>query len=414
MKSVIPASARSPEVELILASACIATNPQTMADIPVLASQVSNWPHLLSIAAEHGVRPLLYHNLHRLCPELVPEIASQSLREFAVGNASENLLLSAELLDLLTGLRSRRVAAVPFKGPVLGRWAYGDLGLRECSDLDIVVSKQSLNDAILFLLDRGYGPVRPEAETTTATATQQIAGRYNIFRHSASLTTIDLQASLEAPHFSFPIDDPEIWNRTTLQSFADRTVLNFSVEDTLLLLSVHGAKDMWSRLKWICDIAEFVKHHPLLVWDLALNEAKRLGVKRKFLLALYLADNILGTPLPENVRHLASRDRTVALCAETIGNRLFNPGHEIQESERAAFYFRITDTSWHRARLYLRYAALYLRVIFVPSEHDRSSGPARGLSPMDYLLRPIRLVARYGMKPGLALQVFREWFRSLK
>jgi hypothetical protein len=413
MKSVIRTVARPPEVELILAGARITASSQAMEHIRVLASRVSDWPYLLSAAAEHGVRPLLYRNLNRLCPDLVPETAAQSLREFVFDNASQNLLLSAELLGLLSGLRDRGIAAVSFKGPVLGHWAYGDLGLRESSDLDIIVSKRNLHEAILFLSDRGYSQQRPEPHTASPRTTKQIVGRYNIFRHSASLVAIDLQASLEAPHFSFPIDDPEIWNRTTFQSFANHTVLNFSVEDTLLLLSVHGAKDMWFCLKWICDIAEFIRRNPMLVWDLAMNEATRLGVKRKLLLALYLANNILRAPLPENVRHVVAGDDSVALSAETIAGRLFITHRAIEVSERAAFYFRIADTAWHRAKLCLRYAVLYLRVIFVPSERDRSSGP-QWLSPVKYLLRPIRLIARYGTKPRLAVQVFREWFPSIR
>jgi hypothetical protein len=413
MKSVIRTVARPPEIELILAGARITSSSQAMEDIRVLASRVSDWPYLLSAAAEHGIRPLLYHNLNRFCADLVPETAAQSLREFVFDNASQNLLLTVELLGLLNGLRDRGIAAVSFKGPVLSHWAYGDLGLRESSDLDIIVSKRNLHEAILFLSDRGYSQQWSEPHTASPRTTKPIVDRYNIFRHSASLAPIDLQASLEAPHFSFPIDDPEIWNRTTFRTFANHTVLSFSVEDTLLLLSVHGAKDMWFRLKWICDIAEFIERNPMLVWDLAINEATRLGVKRKLLLALYLANNILGAPLPENVRHVVAGDRSVALSAETIAGRLFITHRAIEVSDRAAFYFRIADTSRHRAKLCLRYAVLYLRVIFVPSEGDRSSGP-QWLSPVNYLLRPIRLIARYGTKPRLAIQVFREWFRSMQ
>jgi hypothetical protein len=55
-----------------------------------------------------------------------------------------------------------------------------------------------------------------------------------------------------------------MWRRAIEAPLHGRTVLCFAPEDTLIALALHGAKDEWSRLQGICDIAEF---HFALAWE---------------------------------------------------------------------------------------------------------------------------------------------------
>jgi hypothetical protein len=53
--------------------------------------------------------------------------------------ARKNLRFTAELIRILNCLESHGIAAIPFKGPTLAESVYGNLALREFSDLDILV-----------------------------------------------------------------------------------------------------------------------------------------------------------------------------------------------------------------------------------------------------------------------------------
>ena len=58
---------------------------------------------------------------------------------------------------------------------------------------------------------------------------------------------------------------------------AGREVRTFSLEDTPLLLCVHGSKHIWERLGWIADIAALTKTSRPVDWTLVLERARRFG-----------------------------------------------------------------------------------------------------------------------------------------
>ena len=66
-------------------------------------------------------------------------------------------------------------------------------------------------------------------------------------------------------------------------------MLALAPEDSLLILCVHANKHQWSRLGWICDIAEMLRSHPDLNWPVVMEQARMLRSERMLLLGLLLA-----------------------------------------------------------------------------------------------------------------------------
>lgn len=77
---------------------------------------------------------------------------------------------------------------------------------------------------------------------------------------------VDLQWGISEYEFSFPIEFQPVWERRGAVSLLGRTTPNLSVEDTLLVLCVHGAKHGWNRLMWVCDIAELLRANSHIDW----------------------------------------------------------------------------------------------------------------------------------------------------
>jgi hypothetical protein len=66
-------------------------------------------------------------------------------------------------------------------------------------------------------------------------------------------------------------------------------MMTLAPEDDLLILAIHGGKEMWWRLNWACDIAAFNESHPKLDWIAILERARAQGCLRMVLLAMSLA-----------------------------------------------------------------------------------------------------------------------------
>jgi len=401
------------ETELLVACAGTDLGPETSERIARLARGAIEWTYVVGKAEDHGIRPLLFRSLNTVCPEIIPSLILKNLRTFVLANATRNLWLGAELIKLLNSFKDRGISAIPFKGPVLGSWAYGDPALRESSDLDILIPNRSLQEAKALLATQGYRQQSPVPSQRNADANEKDTQRYHIFIDKDSGATVDLQPSLEAPHFSFALHS-QLWDGAVFREFAGQTILSFCPEHLLILLCVHGTKDVWSRMKWICDIAEFVQRDKEIHWDRILDQAKRLCAKRKFLLGCFLAYDLLHAKLPEHILHNALKEPLVTTAAETIRRRLFVDNRTCTNFERVTLYFRTDDTFRERMKRFLRYLSLYLCVLLVPSDDDRQF--LRGAdwpSSASYIVRPVRLIAKYGTRPHQAIKAFRDWFRSM-
>jgi hypothetical protein len=167
------------------------------------------------------------------------------------------------------------------------------------------------------------------------------------------------------------------------------------------MLAIQIAKDAGSRyfkLTKICDIAELLRVHPDLDLAEALQQARRLGGERMILFSLGLVNNLLGTRLTEEIIDEMRFHPSIEGLVEDARPRLFNSADRAATDRRQVDEFR-----WHvRERLRDRIYPYYLRYVhnvIVPCELDRRLLPLPGrLSFLYYLIRPIRLVAKYGLR----------------
>ena len=133
-----------PGVELLLSCARTRLDNQGVERIEALVREELDWAYLVELAGKHGVMPLLYWNLHTVCPQAVHKDILDLLKRSFHENARRNLFLSGELLELLKLLEGEGIPAIPFKGPVLADFVYGNLALRSIWDLDLLVHKHDV------------------------------------------------------------------------------------------------------------------------------------------------------------------------------------------------------------------------------------------------------------------------------
>ena len=89
---------------------------------------------------------------------MIPREVQDRLRSYQMNLAVRNLGLTGELMRVLRLFAEHRVLALPFKGPTLAQFAYGDVALREFGDLDLLLQESDFPRARSLLVDQGYRP----------------------------------------------------------------------------------------------------------------------------------------------------------------------------------------------------------------------------------------------------------------
>ncbi len=366
-------------------------NPAGAKQLNALLGEDLDWNYLLWMARRHGVRPLLFWHLNATVPESVPKAILEQLRDYYSGNSLQNMRLTGELLRLLDVFEAQGILAVPYKGPVLAAFAYGNLGLREFDDIDVLVRKEDVFRAQELLLAAGY---RPQYRLTPAQEAAFL--RYNcehLFVHGNRGGDVDLHWAIAERHLSFPLDPEGLWGRLDRISLGGRDVCTLSPEDLLLILCVQGFKDAWERLKYICDLAEVIRVHQDMDWGRVVEQADASGGRRTLFLGLALASDLLGTTLPEEIAQRVQTDPAVRTLARQVQERLFRPSGSPRRFPEVMFR-PIHVQMRERLRDKVRYC---VRSATTHTVGDWMALPLpRPLFSLYYVLRPIRLVGKYG------------------
>ena len=70
--------------------------------------------------------------------------------------------------------------------------------------------------------------------------------------------------------------------------FDGREVPALSVQDELILISIHAAKHFWTRLMWVADVAALVSRQNV-DWDRAIAAAREVNAERMLRISLIVS-----------------------------------------------------------------------------------------------------------------------------
>lgn len=401
----VPKITIPPEAELLLCCARKSIDPECAERIRSIVLRGIDWVYLFRLAISNGLISFLYSGLNSACPDIVPQGTLGQLRNQFEINLKRSRYLTKELTALLNLFDRHGILAVPFKGPTLAVSVYGNLSLRQFSDLDIMVRKQDVLAARASLISQGYKHklLADGGEKTTRLAPENV---YQLIRDDGKVI-VEIHWGLAPDYFSFPFELESYMESLQYISLEGSQALTFKPEDLLLILCMHGGKHRWERLDWICDVSELVRSHSEMDWAEVIKQARAMGVERMLYLGLALTNRFFQTALPQEVLERIGRLPVITRLVEEVNRRfycedigppgLFETPFTIEGIKMADAYFHL------RARERLRDKSRYCLHLFYlalkPNGRDQAivSLPA-AFSLLYYPLRPVRLINRYWLR----------------
>ena len=376
------------ENQLLVLCARTKVDSKTVATIRELATKPLDWEWFLRQAEEHSIVPLVERSL-RKAGAPVPAQCAAKLETMTRENAMRCVALCAELIRVMDLFESRGIPAAPYKGPVIAAQAYGDITARQFEDLDIVLAQRDIAAADAAVRSLGYEARFPWIQASDA-ARRIVPGEYN-YSHPARRTFVELHTELTLRHFPVRPDLGQFFQRAVKVDLGGHEVPSFCAEDALLMLCVHGAKDFWERLVWIADVAELVRSHPALDWDLVVRSSEEVHARRMLHLGLGLAAGILDTELPAEIHAAMKADsRAMKMAAAIEGRLLRRDAPQQSAGERFRFRRGMVEGT-------LRGCLYSMRLMLAPAEEDwQNARLPRRLTPLYAALRPFRLLRKYG------------------
>ncbi len=127
-----------------------------------------------------------------------------------------------------------------------------------------------------------------------------------------------------------------------------------------------------------------------------MTQADALGGERMLFLGLFLANDLLEAPLPGEVLQRINLDPTVAALANRINEQLFREADGTTGLFKRAYFHPLHLKMRERLSDKIRYC---MRAATTQTEEDRKLLPLpHFMFPLYYVLRPIRLIGKYGLR----------------
>jgi putative nucleotidyltransferase-like protein len=366
------------EAELILV--CVAaSSPDRLDRLRIIIDAGVDWEVAMRAALRHGVMPAVYRALIPALAARLPASVHERMRREVHGNAVRNRHLAVEMLRLCRLLEKHDVHALALKGPALAAGSYGDLTLRQFTDLDLLVSQNDLSATFAALAGEGFRTRMP-----LRIASKRSSGWEMTFARESDLFALDLHWRLLPRYFPFAPEGSELWERAVEVDLGPGRVSTLGPEDLMLFLCAHGAKHGWQTLSGVCDVAQAARTHQY-DWEALTARAKSLGSLRILLLGVLLAHDLLGTSIPARLINAACAEPSVQHGAHIFSSYF----HQLGTDGPGLFQrWSVPLAMIPQRSARLRYA---LARTFLPAaaDFDFVSLPII-LSPLYYAVRPLR------------------------
>lgn len=145
------------EERLLLELCRLEFSDEHLKKIGSLTGIVRDWNYFSTLANVHGVAALAWHNLerHHLL-SVIPEGVVLFLRGTLMKSLIRNAFNTESMGEVLRLLNKENIKTVLLKGLALENSVYGNIGLRQMTDVDILIDREDCVKARKLLISSGY------------------------------------------------------------------------------------------------------------------------------------------------------------------------------------------------------------------------------------------------------------------
>ncbi len=237
---------------------------------------------------------------------MIPREIMYQLRTAYQGNLARNMYLYTELKRILETFFDKGVKVIVLKGAALAKTVYGDIGLRQMSDIDLLVKREDLPHAEDIMSGLGYrfqGDMPPDWYRENHQHISYIHPEKNI------PVEIHWHISRRAHLSRIRIVDTDImerwWERAQNIEFSGSKALMLCPEDLILHLCLHFFKHRFisqdesftskGALIQMCDIFQTLKHYRGKIdWVRLKSEAEKYRIESLISTTLFIVREIMG------------------------------------------------------------------------------------------------------------------------
>jgi hypothetical protein len=304
----------SPENKLILAVVKLQPSAEELASIDHLLTKVIDWNYFANKITDRGIAPLLYKKLPLLREaSVIPPGVVSKLQQVYYRTLTRNMMLYDAFGKIAPAFHEQGIDLMVLKGIYLSEYLYHDIGLRQCSDIDILVKPEDGERSLAVLASLGF-------KTGDGNENDFVAQNREIVHYDPMVlngVAIEVHIKLHRDIEKYRMDMDELWKKAVPVTVYKNKVYAPDFNDLLIHVCLHldrhfrqghvsftGYNDITNLLSLPID------------WSRFMERCKQFKCLNQVLLHLQLAHKYMNATLPDTMRTawvLNARDENLFL-----------------------------------------------------------------------------------------------------
>ncbi len=232
---------------------------QELAHIPQIDTKL-----LFSMAAKHRLRPILLE-FDRHAGFLSPTDRTR-LEALQMVQVRQSLTQVHALQQVNAELSKHGIDLIPMKGNLLVQEIYGNHQLREMGDIDLLLKREQVFEAVHVLKRLGYAlrpDVYPQADRYQDELVRNLVNSpyQSELPLSNGFSSLDVHWGIAQLRYGLPLDVDGLFARAQKRTFFGAPTLMPELSDTWLITVIHhGGKEFWKNLRHLLELDLFEQH----------------------------------------------------------------------------------------------------------------------------------------------------------
>jgi hypothetical protein len=321
----------SPEDKLILSSVKITPDKEDLERINGLIPLVHDWDYLATTIAERGIAPLLFKKLPYLSNNvLVPTDVKTKLQQLYYRTMSRSMVLYEHFRKITAALSAHNIPLIALKGIYLSEWLYEDIGLRQMSDIDILVKKEDGEKCLAVLAELGYRPESDEAES-------ELEKKLDLIHYSPMVmngVAVEVHIKLHQRIEKYDLNVERLWENAIPVTINGNEVFTLAANDLLIYICIHLHRHFHQghvQFTSFSDITNLLeKYAGTFDWDGFIATCREYRCEEVVFTYIVLANKYMHANVPEGIiqkySHFLSKNDELLFCKYLNGYVGFTSG----------------------------------------------------------------------------------------
>ena len=265
---------------------------------------ISDWDILLKTAIERGIGPLMYKNILLLeMQSLIPAEVKDNLQQAYYKTLRRSMVLLDAYSKIVQKFEKNGLVVIALKGIFLSDWLYGDIGLRQFSDIDLLIKPEDGLKGVSLLKEMGY------ASNETKYISDYIESKsHNVHFPPMilNMVSVELHTKLHRDTENYHVKQEDCWGNAIEVKINGIDSFGLQFNDLLIHLCVHLDKHFREgQLQFTCfiDIANLIdKYSSTLDWNGLIARCRFFNCEQVIMKYILLVQKYFYVDIPEAMK----------------------------------------------------------------------------------------------------------------